>query len=87
MDMTREIFHDISQLVISIIMLVGCFFFLYHLFFSGQPVSPDHRDSLTQVTGGVIGLIGTVAGFWLGTSLSSLRKDTTISQSVKKETP
>lgn len=85
--MTRDLFHDISQLIISLVMLAGCFGFLYEVFFSGQAIAPEYKESLTQVTGGVIGIIGTVAGFWLGTSLSSLRKDTAISRSIKVETP
>lgn len=73
--MKRDILHDFSQLTISLVLLGGCFYFLHMVFFSGQQVGAEHRDSLTQVTGGVIGIIGTVSGFWLGTSLSSMRKD------------
>jgi len=85
--MSRSLFQDISQLIVSLVLLAGCFGFLWGVYFSGHPIDPGSKESLTQVTGGVIGMIGTVAGFYLGTSLSSLRKDTTISQSVKKESP
>lgn len=71
----RDIVHDISQLIIAVLVLVGGFIFLYKLFFGGVPVAPEHAESLLQVTGGVIGFIGTVIGFYLGTSLSSARKD------------
>lgn len=74
--MNREVLHDLSQLLISLSLLAGCFYFLDRVFFSGVSIAPEHRESLLQVTGGVIGVIGTVTGFWLGTSLSSLRKDT-----------
>jgi hypothetical protein len=73
--MNRELFHDISQLLISVILLGGCFAFLYGVFFSGVAIDPTSKESLIQVTGGVLALLSGVAGFWLGTSLSSLRKD------------
>lgn len=76
--MNREVLHDLSQLLVSLVLLAGCFAFLYGVFFSGTPIQPDTKESLTQVTGGVIGIIGLVAGFWLGTSLSSLRKDSAL---------
>lgn len=82
--MNREILHDISQLLISLVLLGGCFAFLYGVFFSGHVIDPTSKESLTQVTGGVLALISGVAGFWIGTSLSSLRKDSTISKSVKE---
>lgn len=83
--MTRDLFHDISQLLISIILLGGCFAFLYGVFFSGAAIDPTSKESLIQVTGGVLALLSGVAGFWLGTSLSSLRKDSTISKTTTKE--
>lgn len=73
--MNRDLFHDISQLLISLVLLAGSFAFLYGVFFSGAHIAPESKDSLTQVTGGVIALISGVAGYYLGTSLSSLRKD------------
>jgi hypothetical protein len=85
--MNRELFHDFSQLLISLALLAGCFYFLDRVFFSGIQVAAEHRESLLQVTGGVIGIIGTVAGFWLGTSLSSLRKDSALSSQLTKGAP
>lgn len=82
--MNREILHDVSQLLISLVLLGGCFAFLYGVFFSGHAVDPSSKESLTQVTGGVLAIVSGVAGFWIGTSLSSLRKDSTISKSVKE---
>ena len=83
--MNREILHDLSQLLISLVLLGGSFAFLYGVFFSGHVIDPSSKESLTQVTGGVLAIISGVAGFWIGTSLSSLRKDSAISKS--KETP
>lgn len=82
--MNREILHDLSQLLISMVLLGGSFAFLYGVFFSGHAIDPSSKESLTQVTGGVLAIVGGVAGFWLGTSLSSLRKDSTISKTVKE---
>lgn len=73
--MNREVLHDLSQLLISLVLLAGCFAFLYGVFFSGHPIPAASKDSLTQVTGGVLAIISGVAGYWIGTSLSSLRKD------------
>lgn len=73
--MNRDLFHDLSQLLISLVLLAGGFAFLYGVFFSGHHIDPTSKESLTQVTGGVLALISGVAGFWIGTSLSSLRKD------------
>lgn len=82
--MNRELFHDIAQLLISVILLGGCFAFLYGVFFSGVAIDPTSKESLIQVTGGVLALLSGVAGFWLGTSLSSLRKDSTISKTKEQ---
>ncbi len=85
--MSRDLLHDFSQLLVSLVLLGGCFAFLYGVFFSGHTIPPESKESLTQVTGGVLALISGVSGFWIGTSLSSLRKDATISKSVTKEVP
>lgn len=82
--MNREILHDLSQLLISLVLLGGCFAFLYGVFFSGHSIDPNSKESLTQVTGGVLAIISGVAGFWIGTSLSSLRKDSAITKSIKE---
>lgn len=85
--MNRDLLHDLSQLLISIILLGGCFAFLYGVFFSGHVITADHKESLIQVTGGVISIISGVAGFWIGTSLSSLRKDSAIASQLNKGAP
>lgn len=82
--MNRDILHDLSQLLISLVLLGGCFAFLYGVFFSGVIIDPNSKESLTQVTGGVLAIISGVAGFWIGTSLSSLRKDSAISKTIKE---
>lgn len=82
--MNREIIHDLSQLLISLVLLGGAYAFLYGVFFSGHPIDPNSKESLTQVVGGVLAIIGGVSGFWIGTSLSSLRKDSTISKTIKE---
>lgn len=73
--MNRDILHDLSQLLISLVLIGGSFYFLDRVFLSGVPIAPEHKDSLLQVTGQVMNIIALAAGFWLGTSLSSLRKD------------
>jgi hypothetical protein len=83
--MTRDLFHDIAQFIIGLVLLLAGFTFLYMIFFSGQPIAAEFRESLFQVTGGVLGLIGVVVGFYFGTSLSSARKDSTISKVTTKE--
>lgn len=76
--MSRDLFHDIAQLLIAVLLIAGGFIFLYLLYFSGHSVAAELRESLFQVTGGVIGFIGIVVGFYFGTSLSSARKDSII---------
>jgi len=79
--MPRDLFHDVAQLIIAVILIVGVFVFLYALYFGGHNVDPTLRESLIQVVGGVIGIVGTIVGFYFGTSLSSVRKDAVISNS------
>jgi hypothetical protein len=74
----RDILHDLSQLLISILLISGGFFFLYMIFFSGVKIDEGMKESLNQTTGAVLALISGVAGFWIGTSLSSMRKDAVI---------
>ena len=84
--MNRELFRDFAQLVIALALVGGGFYFLDRVFLSGLTVPPELKDSLFQVTGGVIALISGIAGYYFGSSLSSARKDTTIAQ-VTKGTP
>lgn len=74
--MNRETFHDIAQLVIGLALISGCFMFLFALYFSGTPFDPSLKESLLQTNGAVLGIVGVIVGFYFGTSLSSLRKDT-----------
>ena len=78
--MNRDTLHDVSQLLISLVLLGGCFGFLFMIFFSGVKVDPTLKESLNQTTGAVLAIIGGVAGFWIGTSLSSVRKDAVIAR-------
>ena len=73
--MNSMTFHNWAQFIISMSLLVGSFGFLFLVFFSGLQVAPEHKESLLQVTGSIVTLIGGVSGFWIGTSLSSKLKD------------
>lgn len=76
--MNRELLHDIAQLLIGLTLIAGGFVFLFQVFFSGHTVAPELKDSLFQVTGGVLALVSGIAGYYFGSSLSSARKDAVI---------
>lgn len=76
--MNRDLFRDIAQLLIALALVGGGFYFLDRVFLSGTVVAPELKDSLFQVTGGVIALISGIAGYYFGSSLSSARKDAAI---------
>lgn len=78
--MSRDILHDLSQLLVSLTVLAGGFVFLYMIFFSGVKIDPSMRESLNQTTGAVLTMLGGVTGFWIGTSLSSMRKDAALTR-------
>jgi len=84
--MNREIVRDISQLVIALTLIGGAFYFLAMIFLSGTEVPAALEGSLLQVVGGILALIGIIVGFYFGTSLSSARKDTALSQVATKST-
>lgn len=73
-------FKLICQLVISAMVILGFYAFVFTFFFFAKQIDPSVRDSLTQISGALIAAFGGVVGFWLGTSLSSSSKDATISQ-------
>lgn len=79
-------FKLVCQLVVSIIVILGFFGFVFALFFFAQAIDPTVRDALTQISGALIAAFGGVVGFWLGTSLSSASKDQTISTLSKGPT-
>lgn len=85
--MNRDLFRDIAQLIIAIALIAGGFLFLYKVFLSGNTIPAELKDSLFQVTGGVIALISGIAGYYFGSSLSSARKDTTIATAATKVNP
>jgi protein-S-isoprenylcysteine O-methyltransferase Ste14 len=74
----------VFQLVISILVILGFFGFVFALFFFARAIDPSVKESLTQISGALIAAFGGVVGFWLGTSLSSASKDNTISQLTKQ---
>lgn len=78
--MNRDIFRDIAQFVMGIVLLAGCFYFLHELFFSGHAIPPELKDSATLVTGTILTLIGGIAGYFFGSSQSSARKDSVIAK-------
>lgn len=82
--MNRELFRDFAQLLIALSLVGGGFYFLDRVFLSGATVPSDLKDSLFQVTGGVVALISGIAGYYFGSSLSSARKDAAL---VTKGTP
>lgn len=71
-------FKLVCQLIISIIVILGFFAFVFALFFLAKAIDPSVKDSLTQISGGLLAAFGGICGFWLGTSLSSAAKDHTI---------
>lgn len=75
------------QLVISALVIAGFFAFVFALFFFAKAIDPSVKESLTLVTGSLIAAFTGVVGFWLGTSLSSVAKDQTISNLTKGSTP
>jgi len=80
-------FKLICQLIISVIVILGFFGFVFALFFFARSIDPSVKESLTQISGALIAAFGGVVGFWLGTSLSSAGKDHTISQLTTGKTP
>lgn len=72
-------FKLICQLVISVIVILGFFVFVFALFFLAKAIDPSAKESLTLITGSLISAFAGICGFWLGTSLSSAAKDATIS--------
>lgn len=73
-------FKLICQLVISAMVILGFYGFVFVFIFFAKSIDPTVKDSLTQISGALIAAFGGVVGFWLGTSLSSSAKDATISQ-------
>lgn len=76
-----------AQLFVSTLVIVGFFAFVFALFFFAKAIDPSVKESLTLVTGSLIAAFTGVCGFWLGTSLSSLSKDSTISNLTQGPKP
>lgn len=77
-------FKLICQLAISAMVLLGYYAFQYALFFHAKEIDATVRDVLVQNNGAQIGAFGLVVGYWIGTSLSSFSKDTTINSQLTK---
>lgn len=73
----------IAQLVVSIVVIVGFYTFVFALFFFARSIDPGMKDVVIQISGALIAAFGGVIGFWIGTSLSSSAKDQTISNLTK----
>ena len=68
----------LCQLAISVCVVLPFWGFVFLLFFYAKAIDPSVRDTITQITGALIAAFGAVIGFWIGTSLSSSAKDSTI---------
>ena len=68
------------QLIVSLAVILPFWGFVAMIFFFGDQVDSSWRDTIQQITGGLLAAFGLAIGFWLGTSLSSASKDNTISQ-------
>lgn len=69
-----------ARLYVSTLLIVPSWGYFYFLLTRGASIAESVKDSVTLITGTVLALLTGVGGFWIGSSLSSASKDTTISQ-------
>ena len=76
---------SIGRLIVSLAIIVGFFGFSYVVI--KTPIEPQMRDVVLQVTGGLIGLLTVVVGYYVGSSAGSKSKDKAISDALPKPPP
>jgi hypothetical protein len=69
----------VCQLIVTLAVVLPFWGFVFCLFFYAREIDSSARDTVTQITGGLIAAFAGSIGFWLGTSASSAAKDATIS--------
>lgn len=85
--MTPQSLRLLAQLYISTLLIAPAWAYFYFLLTQGGSIADNVKDSVTLITGTVLALLTGVAGFWIGSSLSSSAKDHTISTMTKGPTP
>ena len=65
----------IAQLVMSALMVIPFWIFLFFMFFHGQAIHENVSKLLDTIMVQIVPVFCAVYGFWLGTSLSSAAKD------------
>lgn len=85
--MTPQTLRLTFQFIITLAVIVPFWLFVYAIFFHGAMVDSSMRDTVNQVTGGIMTAFAGALGFWIGSSLSSSSKDHTISQLTTGQKP
>lgn len=71
---------SIGRLIVSLAIIVGFFGFSYVVI--KTPIQSEMRDVVLQVTGGLIGLLTVVVGYYVGSSAGSKSKEKALADSV-----
>lgn len=84
MTLTKENVSLFAQVIISVIFLAIFGYLVHWLTGEGRRIDGSVREPLVLVLGTLLGIVASVAGFWLGTSISSAKKDAVISDAMNR---
>lgn len=74
----------LCQMIISLA-IIGPFWWLAHsIIFSGAKIDPTVREIAGTIISNIVPMVTGIAGFWIGSSLSSASKDHTINKALEK---
>jgi len=75
----------LCQMVISL-SIIGPFWWLAHaIIFNGSTIDPTVREIAGTIISNVVPMVTGIAGFWIGSSLSSAAKDQTINKAMESK--
>ncbi len=77
----------LCQMIISLAIIGPFWWFAHEIVFNGASIDPGVREIASIIIGNVVPLVTGIAGFWIGSSLSSSAKDHVISQVATSKEP
>lgn len=75
----------LCQMIISLA-IIGPFWYIAHeIIFHGSQIDPTVREIAGVLISNVVPLVTGIAGFWIGSSLSSASKDHDIARAIEEK--
>jgi len=72
-------------MIISLAIIAPFWWFAHEIVFHGSAIDPTVREIAGTIIANIVPMVTGIAGFWIGSSLSSASKDQTINKAMESK--